>query len=155
MMLSSMYPPTTARSACVRCSRKDALVRPVCNTIQAFQQNHVVLGQFRYAHGIPTLSRGPSNLAVARGRRIVTPSAILGGLGKLIGGDPAEKTRKAYQGTVDQINALEPSLEALSDEKLRAKTEEFKARYKNGETLDSLLVEAFAVCPWHQSLLAR
>lgn len=47
---------------------------------------------------------------------------------------------------VDDINALEPKMQKLSDEELRAKTEEFKARIESGESLDSLLVEAFAVC---------
>ncbi|WP_206485037.1 preprotein translocase subunit SecA [Thalassotalea sp. G2M2-11] len=46
---------------------------------------------------------------------------------------------------VTKINALEPVLEALSDDELKAKTAEFKERIANGETLDSLLPEAFAV----------
>ncbi len=46
---------------------------------------------------------------------------------------------------VDEINALEPKLEKYSDEELRAKTEEFKSRLKNGETLNDILVEAYAV----------
>ncbi len=46
---------------------------------------------------------------------------------------------------VDEINALEPELEKYSDEELRAKTEEFKSRLKNGETLNDILVEAYAV----------
>ena len=45
----------------------------------------------------------------------------------------------------DQIDALEPQMEALTDEQLAAKTEEFKTRYKGGETLDHMLPEAFAV----------
>src|SRR5579875_1488002 len=44
-----------------------------------------------------------------------------------------------------QIEALAPEMEKLSDEQLRKKTEEFKTRYQNGETLDDLLTEAFAV----------
>ena len=46
---------------------------------------------------------------------------------------------------VPLINDLEPEIQALSDEQLRAKTDEFKARLADGETLDDLLVEAFAV----------
>ena len=46
---------------------------------------------------------------------------------------------------VKKINALEPLLEALSDEELKAKTTEFKERVANGETLDAILPEAFAV----------
>lgn len=59
--------------------------------------------------------------------------------------DPAEATRKKYQSRVDEINALEPKMQALSDEQLREKTEEFKRRVQGGESLDKLLVEAFAV----------
>lgn len=47
---------------------------------------------------------------------------------------------------VEQINALEPTISALSDADLSAKTPEFKQRYNNGESLDKLLPEAFAVC---------
>ena len=46
---------------------------------------------------------------------------------------------------VEQINALEPSISALSDTELRGKTDEFKGRLANGETLDDILPEAFAV----------
>lgn len=53
---------------------------------------------------------------------------------------------KKYGKTVSQINALEPAMEALSDEELKAKTPEFQRRLANGESLDSLLPEAFAVC---------
>ena len=45
----------------------------------------------------------------------------------------------------DKVLALEESMAQLSDEELRAKTEEFKNRYKDGEDLDDMLVEAFAV----------
>ena len=53
---------------------------------------------------------------------------------------------KKLQPKVDAINALEPELQKLSDGELKAKTEEFRHRLKHGETLDDLLVEAFAVC---------
>ena len=46
---------------------------------------------------------------------------------------------------VDQVNAFEPSIVALSDEALRAKTDEFKSRLAAGSTLDDLMPEAFAV----------
>jgi len=46
---------------------------------------------------------------------------------------------------VDQVNAFEPAISALSDESLRAKTDEFKSRFAAGSTLDDLLPEAFAV----------
>src|SRR5688572_29478191 len=47
--------------------------------------------------------------------------------------------------TVEKINAFEPSISALSDDALQAKTQEFRDRLQKGESLDSLLPEAFAV----------
>jgi len=64
---------------------------------------------------------------------------------KTIFGSRNERLLKQYRKQVAIINELEPKIQALSDEALRAKTEEFKARLKNGETLDDLLPEAFAV----------
>eukprot|EP00775_Hariotina_reticulata_P010943 gene10943-11097_t len=64
---------------------------------------------------------------------------------KLFKQDPAEKTRKQYQERVDAINALEPQMQSLSDEQLRTKTFEFKQRVQGGESLESVLPEAFAV----------
>jgi preprotein translocase subunit SecA len=55
------------------------------------------------------------------------------------------KKLKAVQALVPDINALEPEIKALSDDALRAKTGEFRQRLDNGETLDDLLIEAFAV----------
>lgn len=52
---------------------------------------------------------------------------------------------KKYQKKVEVINSLEPEIKALTDDGLRAKTDEFKQRLENGESLDSLLPEAFAV----------
>ncbi len=60
-------------------------------------------------------------------------------------GSRNERLLKEYRKTVAKINALEPSLEPLSDDQLRAKTEEFKQRIAKGEALDDLLPEAFAV----------
>ena len=64
---------------------------------------------------------------------------------KSIFGSRNERLLKQYRKTVVQINALEPAIQQLSDEALRAKTDEFKARYQKGETLEQLLPEAFAV----------
>ena len=55
------------------------------------------------------------------------------------------KKLKALQGMVPDINALEPEMERLSDEALQAKTPEFRQRIANGEDLDDLAIEAFAV----------
>jgi preprotein translocase subunit SecA len=61
-------------------------------------------------------------------------------------GSRNQRLIKQYQKTVRDINAWEPQLEALSDAALQAKTPELKARIANGETLDQILPEAFAVC---------
>lgn len=68
----------------------------------------------------------------------------MGFLQKLLGGSNDSEV-KALQNYVDRINELEPSIVALSDKQLREKTEEFKDRVKNGETLDDIMCEAFAV----------
>jgi preprotein translocase subunit SecA len=60
-------------------------------------------------------------------------------------GSRNERLLKQYRKTVERINALEASLEGLSDEDLRAKTVSFKARVAQGETLDAILPEAFAL----------
>jgi len=70
---------------------------------------------------------------------------LLETLMKKIFGDPNAKELKICQGYVEQINALEPEMVKLSDASLYAKTSEFKLRLSKGETLDDILVEAFAV----------
>ncbi len=60
-------------------------------------------------------------------------------------GSRNDRQLKQYRKTIAKINALEPSLESLSDEQLKNKTQEFKDRVAKGESLDDLLVEAFAV----------
>jgi len=60
-------------------------------------------------------------------------------------GNQNDREIKKLEKQVDAIEALEPQMQALSDAELRAKTDEFKSRLANGETLDDLLVEAFAV----------
>ncbi|HEY7287424.1 MAG TPA: preprotein translocase subunit SecA, partial [Vicinamibacterales bacterium] len=65
-------------------------------------------------------------------------------LAKVVG-TQNERELKRLRPLVAQVNALEPSIKALSDDQLRDKTAEFKNRVANGETLDDLLVEAFAV----------
>lgn len=67
------------------------------------------------------------------------------GMFKALFGTYSEREVKRIKPLVDKIESLESTMEKLSDEELRGKTEEFKERYKNGETLDDLLVEAFAV----------
>ena len=61
-------------------------------------------------------------------------------------GSRNQRLVKQYQKTVAAINALEPQIEQLTDDQLRAKTGEFRQRVASGESLDKLLPEAFAVC---------
>ena len=63
---------------------------------------------------------------------------------KLFGTHSQRELKKIYP-IVDAIEALQPEMQKLSDAELRAKTDEFKKRFKDGETLDDLLVEAYAV----------
>lgn len=60
-------------------------------------------------------------------------------------GSRNQRVLRKFGKLVDKINALEPGLVTLSDDQLRAKTEEFRKRLSEGESLDHLLVEAFAV----------
>ena len=59
-------------------------------------------------------------------------------------GNYSEKELKKINPIVDKVESYDSAMQALSDEELRAKTDEFKARLANGETLDDLLPEAFA-----------
>ncbi|MBQ2058949.1 MAG: preprotein translocase subunit SecA [Firmicutes bacterium] len=68
------------------------------------------------------------------------------GLLEKIFGDNNTKELKRIERIVDRIEALDASMQALSDDELKAKTPEFKERLAAGETLDDLLPEAFAVC---------
>ena len=67
-----------------------------------------------------------------------------GALATKVFGSANDRKVKKYANAVDAINALEPEVAALTDEGLRARTEEFRKRLADGETLDDLLPEAFA-----------
>ncbi len=67
------------------------------------------------------------------------------GIVQKIFGTHSERSLKQIYPLVDKIEALRPAMQELSDEALKAKTTEFKERLANGETLDDILVEAFAV----------
>ncbi|WP_125116023.1 preprotein translocase subunit SecA [Agathobaculum sp. Marseille-P7918] len=66
-------------------------------------------------------------------------------LTKIFGTHSSHELKKIYP-IADKVDALEEQYKKLTDAELRAKTDEFKARYQNGETLDDLLPEAFATC---------
>ncbi len=70
--------------------------------------------------------------------------AGLGALARKIFGSANDRKVKAFRARTDQINALEPEIEVLSDDQLRARTNEFRQQIENGAPLDSLLVPAFA-----------
>ncbi|GAB1718098.1 MAG: protein translocase subunit secA [Nitrobacter sp.] len=69
---------------------------------------------------------------------------MIGALARKFFGSANDRRVKGYQSRVKAINALEPEIAALSDEALRARTDEFRQQLANGATLDDLLVPAFA-----------
>ena len=71
---------------------------------------------------------------------------MISSLVKMVIGSKNERELKRLWPIVAKINGLEPAVQALSDEQLREKTSEFKQRCQQGESLDALLPEAFAVC---------
>ena len=70
----------------------------------------------------------------------------IGSLARKVFGTPNDRKVKSARSVVERINALEPEFQKLSDEGIKQKTEEFKARVAGGESLDALLPEAFANC---------
>ena len=71
---------------------------------------------------------------------------MFAGLARKMFGSANERRIKAYRPRVDEINALEKELEKLSDEALRARTDDFRKQLADGKTLDDILVPAFATC---------
>lgn len=69
---------------------------------------------------------------------------VVAAIARRLFGSANDKRVKSFQPKVDAINALEPELEKLSDEQLRARTDEFRTQLANGTKLDDLLVPAFA-----------
>ena len=70
---------------------------------------------------------------------------MITGFLKKIFGSRNDRLIKQYSQTVARINALEGAISQLTDEALRAKTDEFRSRHAQGESLDAMLPEAFAV----------
>jgi len=71
---------------------------------------------------------------------------MFGALLKKIVGSKNDRELKRMWPIVEKINAMEPQMVALSDDQLKGKTEQFRERYQKGESLESILPEAFAVC---------
>jgi preprotein translocase subunit SecA len=70
---------------------------------------------------------------------------VLKSITSLLGGDPIRREIERHADVVEAINLLEPEMQRLSRGELQAKTDEFRGRLRGGESLDDLLVEAFAV----------
>src|SRR3954465_784824 len=71
---------------------------------------------------------------------------MIAGLARKLFGSSNDRRIKSYRSRVDEINALEKELEALSDEALRARTGQFRKELADGKPLDDILVPAFATC---------
>ena len=71
---------------------------------------------------------------------------MIGAVARKLFGSANERRIRSYLPRVAEINALEKELEALSDEALRARTDEFKKQVADGASLDDILVAAFATC---------
>ena len=69
---------------------------------------------------------------------------MIGAVARKLFGSSNDRRIRAYRPLVDEINALEPELEQLSDEALRARTDEFRKQLADGKALDDILVPAFA-----------
>src|SRR5580658_5352897 len=69
---------------------------------------------------------------------------MIGAVARKIFGSSNDRRIRTYRARVDEINALEKELEALSDDALRARTDEFKKQLAEGATLDDILAPAFA-----------
>src|SRR6202051_4552279 len=69
---------------------------------------------------------------------------MIGAVARKLFGSSNDRRIRAYRPGVDEINALEGELEALTDDALRARTAEFKKQLTEGQTLDDILVPAFA-----------
>jgi len=69
---------------------------------------------------------------------------MIGALARKFFGSANDRRVKGYQSRVDAINALEPEIAALTDDELKARTAEFREQVQNGDTLDELLIPAFA-----------
>jgi len=105
---------------------------------------HAVRGAPAKARGAPRAPVRPASRGSAL-RCDAFLDKIKKGVEGAIKGDPSAKTQARYQARVDAINAMEPSMRSLSDDQLRAKTEELQKRARDGADLDALLVESFAL----------
>ncbi len=99
--------------------------------------------EFAANHLAPFLTTSEKN--VSKWSMNIEERFNMRGLLKKVLGDGNQRQLNRLQKIVDEIEALEPEIEKLSDDELRAKTAVFKQRYQDGEQLDDLMVEAYAV----------
>lgn len=130
-----------AGNACKQ-SHASVPIRPRVVPVRAAMSMHCVVTESTMVTGQKLAISSVLRPGTASRRPAVHTRAFFNNIFKQ---DPSDKTRKQYQDRVDAINALEPRMQALSDHQLRAKTKEFERRVQGGESLDSLLPEAFAV----------
>ena len=125
--------------------------RPGCPIVRvALQRSAGNASTAVVPHGLGRIG-GPAIAPVSsRGRRQVVKTQAF--FKTIFRQDPSENTRKKYQPLVDRINALEGEVQRMTDDQLRGKTVEFRQRVRNGESLESLLPEAFAVSAMHASM---
>src|SRR5262245_62032911 len=71
---------------------------------------------------------------------------MLGAVARKLFGSSNDRRVRSYRPRVDEINALEKEIEKLTDDALRARTEQFKKEIRDGKSLDDILVPAFATC---------
>ena len=96
--------------------------------------------------GHHTYKQPPQNREQDRRRESGEKMLGIGSFARKVFGTPNDRKIKATRPLIEKINALEPDFEALSDEGLKEKTEEFRKRVADGASLDDLLPEAFANC---------
>ncbi len=111
---------------------------------------YIALIQRQIAHCVRSRVAGRSGQAIAHQKHAKDLNGFkmlgIGTVAKKIFGTPNDRKVKATRPLVEKINALEPEFEALSDQGLIEKSQEFKQRISSGESLDDLLPEAFANC---------
>src|SRR5580700_5726449 len=92
---------------------------------------------------VPVLRPAHRKQEQIRRRKIEDPG-MFGAVARRLFGSANDRRIRSYQPRVDEINALEDEIAKLSDEALRARTDEFKKQIADGADLDDLLVPAFA-----------
>ncbi|HUU31700.1 MAG TPA: preprotein translocase subunit SecA, partial [Phycisphaerae bacterium] len=99
---------------------------------------------FYAARGAPRIDFGADRLLYFGPMGLEIIGEVVGKAARVLFGSRNERLIRGYLERTAAINALEPEFQALSDEALRAKTDEFRRRFEEGESFEALLAEAFA-----------